>query len=186
MFFKEQHSNESQWAGTWLYAAFALCIVTAFAYGVFYFKAYVEQQNATAWDSRSAAADALPDQKSAEAKITEYQKKLTDYRIISNNHEITSNVFSLIEERTLPNVWFSSFDMTQSIDELILEGETDNMATVGRQMKIFENSQQYIKSVSMVDSETESSGKVTFTVNLFLDPAVFSSASLPLPQKNPS
>lgn len=185
MFYQDYHHHTSFRTAQWVYAAFAICIVAIFGYVVFSFTAYIENKKIASWNARSAAVSAMPNQKIDEKNVADYQKKIANYRVISNNHKITSHVFTFIEERTLPAVWFSSFDMAQATYRLTLKGEAENMATLSRQVKIFESSTEYIKSVAIADSRAELSGKIAFTVNLILTPAMFSYTSVPLPPKNP-
>jgi len=168
---------------TWTYAASALFIVVLFAYAIFFSKTYIEQKKISTWDARSAALSAIPGQKAAENTITTYQKKLADYKTLSANHTISSHVFSFIEERTLPNVWFSSFSMAESIQELVVAGEAQDMTTLSKQTKLFEQSTQYIKTMSVLNADVGTDGKVKFTINLTLDPAIFNYGSVPLPPK---
>lgn len=167
-------TTESPWGNIALYAAFALWIVTLFSLSIFLLKAHLETRKISAWNERAAQVGALPGQTAAEQEIKNYQKMLADYKTISSRHKITSRIFSFIEERTLPEVWFSTFDMTQSSQLLVLKGETETMATLGRQTKVFEDSQKYVAGASVVESNVDKeSGKVKFTLHLALHPAMF-------------
>lgn len=180
------HNAKSQRDNILLYAAFALCVVIIFWYVIFSFKGTVENKKTALWVSRKAAISALPDAKAAEKKILDTQKKLADYRLVLANHRVVSHIFSFIEERTMPAVWFSNFDMSQQTHEVKLTGEAQDMATVSRQVKLFEESRHYVTSATIINTVTQPSRKVMFTMSIVFHPVVFTPLFVPEPLKIPS
>ena len=112
-------------------------------------------------------------QKSYADKVSIYKQKIDDFASIINSHKISSNVFSFIEEKTLPNVWFSSFNMAQGTNEMRVSGEAESLATLSRQVNFFEGSQDYIKGISVLSSQVDETGRVKFLINLLLNPKIF-------------
>lgn len=106
-------------------------------------------------------------------RVFDYKKKIDDFATILSSHKITSNIFSFIEEKTLNDVWFSNFNMQENTDEIILSGEARDMIVLSQQVKIFEESRNYVKSVDILDSRINSAGRVSFVLNLFLDNKIF-------------
>src|SRR3989344_4906122 len=80
---------------------------------------------------------------------------------------------SFIEQKTLPNVWFSNFNLSQSSSELRLSGEAEDMATLSQQFKVFEDSNDHIKNISVFNSQISSTGRVSFLMNITVLPKIF-------------
>jgi len=95
------------------------------------------------------------------------------------DHSISSNVFLLLEEKTLPTVWFYSFSLLKDTAELNLSGEAENVKVFSQQIAVFEKS-SYIKNVNVVDLKHSSSDGVMFILKIHLDPKIFNYKSNPL------
>ncbi len=160
------------------YVVSIVLLGSVFCYFILLFKVHLQTQNITEIQNRIANSS-QDQQKMYQTKFSDYKKKIDDFSALINNHKISSGIFVFIEGKTLPNVWFSNFDMSQSINGIKLSGEADTMETVGRQIQLFEQD-QYVKHIDIVSSEVEPTGKVKFLLNLSLDPAVFNYANNPL------
>ena len=165
-------NKESLWINIIFYILCALLTIIVFTYFIIMYKVYLQNKEMSELGAKIAAYSANQE-KIYEKKVLDYKKKIDDYSKIINNHKISSNVFSFIEERTLPNVWFSEFDMSQGTNEIKLSGETENMETFGRQIQVFEKSQDYIKSIDVLDSQVGASEKIKFILSLSLNPKIF-------------
>lgn len=142
-------------------------------------KVYLQNQAMSELDSKIAMYGGQ--ERTYETKVLDYKKKIDDYGAVINNHQISSNVFSFIEERTLSNVWFSSFNMSQTTDELKVSGEAENMEIFSRQIQVFERSQDYVKRIDVLDSQVEAPGKIKFILSLSLHPNIFAYVETSLP-----
>ncbi len=169
-------NNDSLMVNVIIYLVSAVFVALIFCYSMFSLKAYLENQNINDIDKKMAA---LSQQKAYESKVSDYKKKVDDYNLTINNHKISSNIFSFMEEKTLPNVWFSSFDMSQINHEVNVSGETDSMEVLSRQVQSFENS-EFVKGVTVLSSQTQDSGKVQFALIIHLDPKIFDYKISPL------
>ena len=149
-----------------------LLIVALFCYGIFWLKSYLLRQKINEVDAKIAIYG-TDQQKRSEQGVLDSKKRVDDFAGILNNHTISANVFSFIEEKTLPNVWFSSFSMAESIHEIRLAGEADTMEILSRQFRIFEESKEQVKSITIFNSQLVPSGKIKFILNIALDPKIF-------------
>ena len=73
----------------------------------------------------------------------------------------------------MSDIWFSSFNMQGTTNEMKLSGEAKDMETLSRQVEIFEKKQDHIKKIGILDSQINSSGKVVFIIDITLDPKIF-------------
>lgn len=165
-------NNESLPVNVVFYFICAAFFAIVFSYFVFTFKVYFETQKINEIDSRIFDFNS-EQQRLSEKKVLDYEKKIDDYSFIIKNHRIFSNVFDFIEEKTLPNVWFSSFDMSSSANEIKLLGESENAETLVLQVAAFEGSKDYVKDISVLNSEVQSSGRVRFNLSFHLNPQIF-------------
>ena len=173
-------NKESIWMNTAFYMAITLLVAVVFSYGIFSFKVSLENQKIVEVDNRIATYG-TEQQKIAERSVFEYKKKIDDFAVLVASHKISSNVLTFVEEKTLPNVWFSNFSMSDSTNILKLTGEAENMEVFGRQVGVFEQNQDYIKNISVLDSQLDSNGKAKFSISFFLEPKVFNYVSDAMP-----
>jgi len=155
------------------YLAWAAVITAVFCYSIFSFKASLLSKKVNDLDSKIAGYG-TQEQKQAESEYVYYKQRIDAFSQAVVQHKISSNLFAFIEEHTVPTVWFSSFVMAGNSDTVRLSGQADTMAAVSRQVAAFEESKQYIKTVQVLDSKTDSKTKqATFTMTLVLDPSIF-------------
>src|SRR3989344_4909742 len=172
-------NKEYLWIDMAFYAVGALLIAIIFCYAIFSVKISFQKKEIAAMDAKIALYG-TDQQKETEKKVFDYKKKSEDLAAIVNGHKISSNVFSFVEDNTMPRVWFSSFSMSESAGGLNLAGEADSMETLSKQVNIFENNKEYIKNISVLNSQSDALGKTTFILNLALDQKVFTYAK-PVP-----
>ena len=126
MEFNQDVKNKSAWTDALFYSSVAILVATVFFYGIFLAKSYLENQKIVQLDKKIAVYG-TSDQRKYEEEVFDYKKKIDDFAAIFSNHKISSNMLSFIERNTLPTVWFSSFDMSEAINEIRLLGEADSM-----------------------------------------------------------
>ncbi len=161
------------WIAVVFYAVIAIFLVTLTCYAIFAFKAYVYNKKISELNDKIASYS-TPDEKSAEQKVSDYKKKIDDFATIIGNHKISSNIFSFIETTTLPNVWFSSFTLSESDNEIRMVGEAENMEALSKQFNVFESSKDYVQNISVLNSQSSQSGRISFILNVSLNPKIFS------------
>lgn len=154
------------------YLAIAGLVLVIFAYGILFFKVYMGNQKIADIDKKISIYG-TQEQKQHEQEVFDYKKKIDDFALLLNGHKISSNIFTFMEAKTVPNVVFLGFTMSQTRSEIRLSGESDTMATLSRQFQVLENSKEYIKSISVLNSQIAPSGKIAFVFNIFLDEKLF-------------
>jgi hypothetical protein len=154
------------------YLVLALFIAAIFCYGVFAVKISLQHQQINAVE-KSMEAYGTPQQRVAEMEVITYKKKIDDFATLLAAHRITSNVFSFIEENTVPNVWFTNFSMLETQNEVDISGQTDTLATLSHQVSVFEKNQSYVRDISIFTFQNLSQGKIAFTLKIFFNPNIF-------------
>lgn len=119
-------------------------------------------------------------QKEYEKDVITYQGKINDFSELFKNHQFASNVFAFLEEEILPDVWFEKFVLSQKDGAVELSGRSDNMDTFSHQVAMFEKN-EYVKSISLMNSTLGTSAEVEFNLNLSLNPKIFQYAAGKVP-----
>jgi hypothetical protein len=160
------------WIDLFWYGVMAATVIVVVCYVILEFKVYFYTNKINQLNDKIAAYS-TPEEKAYEKEVFGYKKKIDDFTTLLASHRISSNIFSFIENNTLPNVWFSSFTMTSASNEIRLSGEAETMEALSRQFKIFETSKDYIKGISVLNSQVSSAGRINFILNVTLDPKIF-------------
>lgn len=172
-----QLKNKTLWISIIFYASVALLITIFFGYSLFAYKYYLLSQEVNKIDIDIASYGTL-EQKTIEKEVLDYEKKVGLFAEIINKQKISSNIFSFIEQNTLPDVWFYNFGLAETSGEIKLSGETTNLKTISRQIEIFENKKEYVKEVSSFNTIVETNGAVKFSLSMVLSPEIFNDAAI--------
>ena len=154
------------------YCFFAVLITIIASYLMFEYKGYLLRAKIKEVDAKIALYG-TEEQKDQEKEVLDYKKRIDNFATIMNGHHLASNVFAFIEQNTLPNVWFSGFNMAQTTGEIRLSGEAENMEALSRQGEVFEKNKDYVKSITVLSSQAQASGKVKFILTLSLEGNIF-------------
>ena len=171
--FYQSNDNQSRWPNIVLYVAIFLLVCVVLIYVMLTLKINVDTQKVNALDIKALAYN-TPEQKKIEAKVLAYKKKIDDVSQIINNHKISLNIFNFIEKKTLPSVWFFNLSISGQKNNINLGGESDNMTTLSNQIKVLEESKDYVTAISVLNSQITEQGKIKFTLSLALNPKIFS------------
>lgn len=170
--FSRLKDNQSQWVTIGYYLSVALVIVTVFCYVIFSFKVYLQNQQIDDINQKILSSTSGKN-KLDEQRVTTYKKKLDDFASIINNHRISLNIFDFIESKTLPDVWFSGFNVAEAAGTINFSGTAKNMEALSAQMKVFETSRDAITNIGLLSSQSAADGKVTFTLSISFNPSIF-------------
>jgi hypothetical protein len=159
------------WMDVIFYFVVSLLIATVFCYFVFLFKNNMIRKQIN--DQVSALHTVGTDQqKSHEADVLKYQKKINDFSGLLKDHQFASNVFAFMQAQTMPNIWFSQFTLDEKSNSVQLSGESDNMDAFSRQVAVLENN-KYVKNLGSLSSSLGESARTEFNMGLVLDPTIF-------------
>jgi hypothetical protein len=160
------------WLDVILYFIISLLIATILCYIIFFVK--VGMQKKTISDLEVATeAVGTGQQRENEKEVLFYQKKIADFAELIKNHQFASSVFGFMEEKTASRVWFNLFNLNRKDAIVGLSGETGDIDVLSRQIAVMEKS-EYVKKVSLLNSQINSTGGIKFNLTLKLDPKIFS------------
>ncbi len=124
---------------------------------------------------RNFETNSLSDQKSSLQKLeTEFEPALISEldkvsasvahsKDLLKNHVKTSQIFTMLEQNTLPEIAFSSFSYNSDTKSLALMGEASSYGAISSQSSIFE-SLQGVSSAKFSNLGLKDNGKVTFNL----------------------
>ncbi len=155
-------TGKTWWLDVLLYFVLSLLVALIISYILFGLKISFQKDHLQELE-QDITKTGTRQQKEVEKKVFLYQKKLNDFVGIFEEHKVPSNLFALIEDSTLPNVWFTSFILSTSNNTLNLRGETDDFQTLARQISIFEEN-KLISEVNLLGSSLMGQAKIDFTL----------------------
>lgn len=147
------------------YVFCSILAVLLLSYFILAFKANVLAEQVNELDVRIATGQGQ--EKILENKLLDYKTKISDYSTVISNHKIISEAFGFIEKRTLGNVWFSTFDVSESAIQLT--GETTDLESLSQQVAVLEKSKDYVTGITVLDTQVQSPTKVRFIMSLSLN-----------------
>lgn len=104
-----------------------------------------------------------------EENFMQLEKGIGDLKKILENRVYPSELFKMLEELTLPAVWYDNMKVDFSEDALDLEMATDNYNTLAKQAVIFQNDSR-IKKVNFSDATLGKEGYVSSSFTIALNP----------------
>lgn len=153
------------------YVSISLLISAVLCYFIFSAKVVSQKQAIIQIDS-SMATIGTESQKQKEAAIFNYQKKINDFATLLADRKSPANVFALLEQQTMPKVWFNRFGLSEKENSIVLSGEAENMEILSQQVFAFE-SNEFVKKVDVLNSSLGNAGKVMFNLSITLNPKLF-------------
>lgn len=159
------------WMDVVFYFAVSLLVATLLCYLIFLVKNSSQRKEIIVVSEKLRTVGTYQ-QKEYDDEVISYQKKIQDFTLLFKNHEFASNVFALLQDTTMPNIWYSRFILDQKNRSVQISGEADSMDGFSRQIKVFENN-EYVKNITTLNSALGDSARIQFSVNLSLNPNIF-------------
>lgn len=108
-----------------------------------------------------------------EKGLQQIQKKIKDAAPLLESHVFSSKIFGLVEGKTHPKVFFTQFSLDSKTAKLTVSGQTESFVEVGQQILILA-AEPAIQTLELSQIGISKDGKVEFSLNLSLDPKIFS------------
>lgn len=115
-------------------------------------------------------------------EIALFYSQISNIKTLLGNHVTPSKIFTLLEEKTLPTVYFDKFELKSQSREMVLSGKTRSMSDVASQIMVFQEMPE-VSKVTMKNAFADGSGvwsfelDVIFTAAFFGEPVVAGSGS---------
>jgi len=114
---------------------------------------------------------------SEQSQLINFYSQIANLQTLLQQHVVSSQFFSWLEQNTEANVHYQSLAMTQG-DQVTLLGAAANEADVNQQIAIFENSPEVSSvTISNVSAPTLLGSGWTFSVTLVMNPSIFLASS---------
>jgi hypothetical protein len=107
-----------------------------------------------------------------EQEIAVFEKKITNLEKLLSNHIYFSNVLTLLEQITHPQVYYTSLDYSLDKNSLVLEGVAKNQQILSEAVNGFVNDSKDIEMVILRDMKVNNDNTVQFHLELLLQPQV--------------
>jgi len=150
IFYKLLKNNRYWWFDIVFYFLVAFLIALVLSYGIFWIRIVSYQK---AINQQIAVLDTVgtEQQKAQEKEVLSYIQKVNDFAGLLQNHRFSSNVFQLIQDKTMPYIWFNQFALDQKNNSVQLFGEADNVENLSRQVVNLEGS-DYVEKINLLNS----------------------------------
>ena len=117
--------------------------------------------------------DLVKEIQAKESEVMAVQQRINDFSALFAKHRNIVNVFALLEQNVLPNVWFNDFEFNSLEDRtLVLEGNTNSFASIQQQVLIFEE-QELIRKVVLQDISIGEEGGINFILGFTFHSDIF-------------
>jgi hypothetical protein len=164
------------WMDVIFYFVISLFVATLLCYGIFLIENSRQKQKISE-KIEALKTVGTEDQIARENWVILYQKKISDFTNIFENHEFASNIFAFMQMETIPNVWFRQFGLDRKGGSVQLTGESDDLASLSRQVANFEKN-EYVKNMGGITSSVGDGSKINFSFNLAMNPKIFDYISI--------
>lgn len=168
---KQAISKKGLFSDIVFYISISCLISAVLCYFIFSAKIGSQKNEIMQIDS-SMATIGTQAQKDREADIFNYQKKINDFSLLLKNRKSSLNILSFLEKQTLSNVWFNRFSLSEKDKSIALSGEAENMEVLSRQVMLLE-SNEYVKKIDVLSSNLGNLSRISFNLNIILDPKLF-------------
>jgi len=159
------------WINILFYSSLVLLIITVLSIFI------INQLQKSAFDVSQKLGEELKKVKSPERfdsanKLIGYQKKISDFSYLIQNHKLTSKLFTLLEKLSHPKVQFTNFNLQVDKTKVVLNGETDNFLSLGQQFLIF-RAEPLIKEVNLSTVSIGDNGRIGFSFEITPSSEIF-------------
>ncbi len=161
--------GETPWTKVILYVCLAIIIVFFLSY--FFLTSSKRKLEADLIELKTKL-ERIPEERILEDEVFKYQRKIEDFAVLLNLHQLPLNFFILLEENTHPEIWFFEFELSLENNSLVLLGQAGNFEILGQQMLIFQK-QESIKNMNLSNVSIDKQGKIEFELQLTFDPKIF-------------
>ena len=112
-----------------------------------------------------------PEMQEIEREIFYYKSKIDAFSLLLGQHTACSNLFSLLEETTHPQVWFSDLNLDVRKNSVILSGQGEK-TSLGQQLMIFSQDERFLAS-GLTSIQPKEGEMVAFSIALSFKTEIF-------------
>jgi hypothetical protein len=173
-----QESPKTQgWAlGVLFFSGGILFLTVAIYFGLTLgYEPYLQSQLTSAQNQVNTLGNSVP--ASDQSQLIDFYSQIANLQTLLQQHVLSSQLFSWLEQNTEANVYYRSLTLTQG-RQIALSGVAPTEADINQQVAIFENSPGVSSvTVSNVIAPQLLGNGWTFSVTLIMNPSVFLASS---------
>ena len=113
-----------------------------------------------------------PEEKSLEAKIKGYVKKINDFNALLSAHQYATNIFSFFERTTHPDVRFTDFSLDSSKRTVKLSGLSRSFIALEQQMGLFKK-EKMVLGLNLSNLAISEKGGIEFSLDISFKEDIF-------------
>ncbi|MCK4454365.1 hypothetical protein KAU51_03460 [Candidatus Parcubacteria bacterium] len=167
----KKETKRKSWLDLVFYFCLILLIISVLSYFVLEYSLKQAEEELKDLNNRISEQQNEENKKLKE-KLFFNQKKIDEFSIILNEHKLTSQVFSFIENLTHPEVVFLDFSFSSNNSILSLSARTSNFKALGEQLLILQG-QENIENIELSNISLMEEGNIDFSLGISLNPKVF-------------
>jgi len=157
---------------SWGMIAFVIILICAASAGGGYWYLLQASDN-LAEDIRETEEALLPttEEHATEQYLLFRENQIANFAALLAEHHDLSYLFTFLEEKTHPEVWFSDFEFDAQKNDIMVSGTTVNFVALEQQMMILKT-EPLIQTADLLELAL-AEGDVTFSLHLVVAAAVF-------------
>jgi len=159
------------WPKGLLTFVFVIFLFTVAAYfGIDYWNKTKKAELAVLEEEFQNLRSDFPLQREQEAIL--FEKKINSLSKLLNDHTYFSQVLTILEELTHPQIYYTNLDFSTEKNMLTLEGIAKNQMVFSEEVSGLVNNSSKIKAVVVKDMKTTKSEYVSFSLDVFIQPSL--------------
>ena len=111
-----------------------------------------------------------PEIEAAEKEVLKFQQKILDFSKLVKDYFLYSKIFSILESKTLKNIYFSKMDCDFENSTLSLSGQSPNFYILGQQLEVLKNEPSF--RIQLKETSLNKEGKVDFKIEIVFDKSI--------------
>jgi hypothetical protein len=160
------------WQGVLLWISVSLLVLSALGYFVLGYLEKRDSQTLQDLEELLAEEKTVKEIDSLEKEVFEHQEKIEDFSRLFSSHQLSSNLFKLLESKTHPQVFWMSISLDTEDLTVSLAGQTQDFQTLGQQISILKE-EELISGIDLFDIQLGEEGRVNFKLGLTFLPRAF-------------
>lgn len=147
-------------------------VATVFVSAYFFFTINLEKMGKEIQKKEQATIVLTQTIMQKEAEIIPLKNKISDYGLLLNIHKSPLDIFKILEDHSLPKVWFSNFGFDIEEKQIVLSGHTDSFEILEQQVSVLKE-ESLVTEITLSNVSIDEEGGIDFILELSFKSEVF-------------
>lgn len=112
------------------------------------------------------------EEKNLENEFLKNRQRLQDFPVLLSEHTINTQFFQRLEAQTIPNIIYDQLKFNPAERTVNLTGRTDSFESLGQQLIIFTEDQDFIEQANLTKVSYNNEGTIDFAFSILVNPKV--------------